>query len=331
MSSVRDRVGLVGRLSCWMPFGMVPAFRWYVPLIAGLILTSGFASGTSASEASGFRSDFEEAEREGRESGLPILIHFQAWYCGPCRQMDSQVFAFSDVQEALQTGMISVQLDVTRAPEIASRFDATTVPRDVVLYPDGRSETLNVGFMPRASYLNLLGRIRASAQPVRRSSPPERKDLANHETAPSAKSDRESEVAAEQKPSGVTASRSDLPGLDGYCPVKLSKTREWIAGREELQEEYRGIFYRFSSEEARAEFVKDPGHYAPQNLGCDPVILLSSQKAISGRIEYGAFFDDRLYLFSSPGSKSEFKKNPLRFTRIQHAVRVDEIQNSRIE
>ncbi len=62
---------------------------------------------------SGWRQSIEEAEAAARDAGVPLLIHFQAWYCGPCRQMDAQVFEHADIQQALQQGIVSVQLDVT--------------------------------------------------------------------------------------------------------------------------------------------------------------------------------------------------------------------------
>jgi YHS domain-containing protein len=77
-------------------------------------------------------------------------------------------------------------------------------------------------------------------------------------------------------------------------------------------------------------FEQNPRRYAPQNLGCDPVLLLSDQRAISGRIQYGAFFDGNLYLFRSEDNRALFRKNPLRYTRIRHAVRVEEIEGRRV-
>jgi YHS domain-containing protein len=272
---------------------------------------------------SGWRQSIEEAEAAARDAGVPLLIHFQAWYCGPCRQMDAQVFEHADIQQALQQGIVSVQLDVTKATETAAKFNATTVPRDVVVYPNGITETLNVGFMPRSAYLRMLSQIARKGQELRVTAPAT--SLASsdeHSTGTSSATDNPDQRSATETPQVV--------GLEGYCPVRLMKNREWIRGKDSLTEEHRGIQYHFASETDRQEFRQNPIKFVPQNLGCDPVLLLSSQKAVSGSIEYGAFFDDHLYLFSSSENKLEFKKNPLRFTRIRHAVRIEDIQSGRI-
>ncbi|MCA9059314.1 MAG: hypothetical protein KDA85_12480, partial [Planctomycetaceae bacterium] len=99
-------------------------------------------------------------------------------------------------------------------------------------------------------------------------------------------------------------------------------------GNSELRETYRGIEYHFAGRAEREEFLKDPAQFAPQNLGCDPVLLSKTLRAVNGSIRFGAFFDNRLYLFVSDSSKAEFKKNPLQFTRIRSAVRVEQLEGS---
>jgi len=55
------------------------------------------------------------------------------------------------------------------------------------------------------------------------------------------------------------------------------------------------------------------------------------QKAVTGSIRYGAFFDERLYLFRSPENRDQFKKNPLKFTRIRSALKADQIEGTRFQ
>ena len=70
--------------------------------------------------------------------------------------MDRDVFPHAYVQQALSTGLASVEIDVTKEPDLAARFDASTVPRDVVVFADGTVETLNIGYMSRSAYVSLL-------------------------------------------------------------------------------------------------------------------------------------------------------------------------------
>ena len=145
---------------------------------------------------------------------------------------------------------------------------------------------------------------------------------------------RDSDLAATEKPGDIIESLpavlgghsdGEIIGLSGYCPVMLSEAKQWKPGKANLAERYRGVLYYFSGHEKRLEFLKNPDRYAPRNLGCDPVVLLNEQRAVTGRIRYGAFFDGKLYLFRTEESRRKFKLHPLRYTRIQHAVRPSEL------
>jgi len=264
----------------------------------------------------GWQADFEQAETIASENRVPLLVHFHASWCGPCRQMDRQVFSSPTIQRALQEGLVAVQVETSARPDLAQRFDATTIPRDVVVYPDGAVETLGVGFIPQSSYLARLrdtaarGRVIALAQ--REAEEP---DAAQPNTN-----------SVQPLPAGQQDGLDEeTVGLSGYCPVMLTGLRQWIVGRPEITERHRGVLYYFSSEQRRATFHENPDRYAPRNLGCDPVVLSRDHRAITGRIRYGVFFDGNLYLFRTSENREEFRREPLRYTRIQHAIRVDEL------
>ncbi|MBL8818670.1 MAG: hypothetical protein JNL58_21765, partial [Planctomyces sp.] len=106
--------------------------------------------------------------------------------------------------------------------------------------------------------------------------------------------------------------------------------RQWVRGQDELSDSYRGVKYYFSNSESLKAFQKDPGRFAPRNFGCDPVVLVDSNRAITGKIQYGAFFDNQLFLFETAENRTEFKKNPLKFTKIRHAIRIQDVEGTRI-
>lgn len=155
-------------------------------------------------------------------------------------------------------------------------------------------------------------------------------ESANHDTTPS--------PGDAINPAPIVASEASEPaidppliGLEGFCPVLLHDKREWTAGNEKITADYRGVRYLFSSAASRDTFLKNPSLYAPQDLGCDAVVLTDTQRAVTGSIRFGAFFDDRLYLFQSPENRAEFKQNPLKFVRIRSALRVDQVVGTRFQ
>jgi len=277
---------------------------------AGLTLC--FLSVESA-QGDGWIVSFDAAKMTAEESGTPLLIHFYSPYCGPCRQMERQVFTLPAVQRALGDGLASVKIDIQDHPGLKHEFGADIVPRDVVVYPDSSVQTVSVGFVPAASYLSILRDAAARGR-----------SIALMRMEP----ESDSEVAIDD-PAVETQVREEIServtGLSGFCPVMLTDRRRWVRGSVKLTARHRGILYRFSGVQQRGEFLKDPARYAPRNLGCDPVTLLKEQRAVAGSIRYGAFFDGKLYLFRTDTTRREFKSNPLKYTRIQHAVRPEQL------
>ena len=272
---------------------------------------------------SGWYPDFEEARRVAQETQQPLLIHFKSPYCGPCLQMDRQVLHDPNVTRILNDGLVCVVVDISRREDLASRYGVETIPRDVAVMADGRVRTLNIGKLSVLQYAELLRRLSKDGSVLRNELVRQQQAIAQAEITDAI----DAAEAYEQDP----VAASPLIGLEGYCPVQLHSSRQWVAGDGSIAEQYRGIQYHFSNEEARAEFVSNPSRYAPQNLCCDPVVLLSAQKAVTGSIRFGAFFDNQLYLFSSLDNKNEFKKSPLRFTQIRQAVRADQIVGTRFQ
>lgn len=274
-------------------------------LVAVSVLTT--ASSLNADE--GWYATYEEARNAAEAAGVPLLVHFHASYCGPCRQMKAQVFSQPAVQRQLRDGLAAVEVDVGQRPDLASRYGASTVPRDVVVYPGRSSETLNVGFKSTLAYLDLLKSVSARGAQI----------AATKQAVPSTPKSDTAESAPPEK----------IVGLEGFCPVRLIRDREWVSGRKDISETYRGITYYFSSPQERDAFREAADRFTPENLGCDPVVLFGDQRAVTGKIKYGAFFDSQLYLFESADNRSEFKSNPLRYARIRHAIKVDDLAGQR--
>lgn len=307
--------------------------------ICGIVIT--VSAAPCHAQHGGWKADYAEASTAAEKDGLPILLHFHAWYCGPCQRMDRDVFPHADVQQALSTGLVSIEIDVTKDPDLAARFEASTVPRDVVVFDDGTIETLNVGYMSRSSYVALL-KDTAERGKIKKKPRKEEKQQKNEELVPKpvdpsiGKPSGEPSATENSGKSTETApdnseqrNRELITGLNGYCPVRLHDARQWTPGLDSIVTEYRDIRYRFSSEADREKFLQNPAQYAPQDLGCDPIVLTKEGKAVAGDIQYGAFFDQRLYLFKSAENRELFKKSPLLFIEIRSALKADQIEDTR--
>ncbi len=299
-------------------------------ITCGLLITTFYS--TCFAQHNGWHSGYGEASAASEKDGVPILLHFHAWYCGPCQRMNRDVFPDREVQRLLGTDIAAVEIDVTKEPELASQYGASTVPRDVVVFGDGSVETLNVGYMSKSSYSAMLRDIasRGKAKQKREAPVPRPADPQITERTNTSPTVNEPPVnKPEIRTLELTTIDPPILGLEGYCPVRLLVSRQWTPGQENISADFRDIRYQFATEADREIFLKNPSEYAPQDLGCDPVVLTSDSRAVTGSIRFGAFFDQKLYLFQSPENREKFKSTPLKFTKIRSALRADQIEGTR--
>ena len=103
-------------------------------------------------------------------------------------------------------------------------------------------------------------------------------------------------------------------GLEGYCPVALLESGNWVEGQARWGARHRGRTYLFSGLEQQQIFLTDPDRYAPALSGDDPVAAFDGRTTIAGQRRYGVTYQQRIYLFESPETRATFATNPQRYT-----------------
>ena len=101
--------------------------------------------------------------------------------------------------------------------------------------------------------------------------------------------------------------------LDGFCPVELQEHERWTAGKTEFSLHYRDRFFLFSSKEAMIAFSKNSHHYIPVAMGEDVVQMLQGGQRIKGKRHYGAWYQGRIYLFTTQENYNVFAERPSYF------------------
>ena len=282
-----------------------------------------------------WRSNFKAALLEAEQRRLPLLVHFYADWCMPCQRMERDVFTSPKLKEFLGTHFVAVKLDSDHHQDIVRRYGVETLPSDLVIDSlTGKVLVLHSDFLDTTRYLTLATQAEARFIQVHAADlkPETEKDSAATDgTGSSGTGAASSTPAASLTTKAGEVELGDpqpVVGLDGFSPVALAKHRKWTRGSARFAWDYKDVMYHFTSRAELLEFRNDPEAFAPKLLGCDPVILWETDRAVAGDIQYGAFFDGELYLFKTDERRKQFKAQPDKFIRLQHALKIDQIERT---
>jgi thiol-disulfide isomerase/thioredoxin len=290
-------------------------------LIAAVVLVvSSSSSIVNGQQKSLWRYDFAQAEAEARQKDLPLLVHFYGDGCPPCEAMERRVLNTRELREQLEGNVILVKVNGNANPALRQRFSVNSWPQDFFVLPDGKVIWQNnLGFIRKDVYLNSLAGAQSQWGNIQRI----------HLAEKARKEKKELQIAKlkssyleekDGKTNKIKTSKNPI-GLRGYSPVSLTLNRKWIKGNPEITYDYRGIVFRFASLEEKEKFSETPRYFAPQLLGCDPVVLLNTDRALPGNTKFCTFFDERLYIFVSEESRKDFKINPMKYVRQRHVLK----------
>jgi len=289
----------------------------------------------------GWHSDFAAAQAEAMRLDRPLLVHFYAEWCGPCKRMDREVLYAPDFVARLGRQVVAVKLDVDRAEEIGRKYQIQSVPTDLFLTPDGRVLGSMNGYRAKGDYLRRVAAIENQYARLRdlylaqsdgklplhgaaTDTGPKFPTLEPPEVEPAPKPERSPTPGPRVKP------RTDgrvLLGLKGHSPVALYHDRKWVKGDPKFAWEHQGLTYLTASADELKKFQEDAERYAPRLLGCDPVLYFDEGRAVPGSTRFAAYFSDGLYLFTSAETRAKFREKPDEYTRRRTVLLIDELES----
>jgi len=285
--------------------------------------------------------DYGKARQESRRLGLPLLVHFHTSWCRPCRQMEREFLGTAAMREVLGEQFVGVKLDGDQHQWLVKAFRVTGYPSDIIVAPGGRILHHASGKHSKTGYFQMLAQARQqhrdSLQKTRALALAALKPdaaVSSVTTGPAGSPRLTGQQAESSTDSTVpsarpTADRAVFVGLEGYSPVAIAAKRQWVRGRRDFAVTHQGVVYYLASEDERQQFKQSPGQYVPRMLGCDPVELWKSDRAKQGSVQYGAFFDRRLYLFLNTETRNEFKRDPSRYIHMRHAIEAEDVSGIR--
>lgn len=312
---------------------------------------------TNASPASGrWLTDYAQARAESRRLNMPLVVHFSATWCVPCQAMNRETLHTPAVLQAFGRDVIGVKLDFDRDSGLKDAFRVKSVPADIVIAPDGKIIGRHSGqqkpgpyaaalkhwgdqftrpptqpatparALPVVPFQPLLAQLDPRPRPIQ----PQPLSQPRLETQLRPMALGQPGLAAQSPPVATTPELPPLIGLDEYSPVRITANRQWIRGQREYAAIWQGVVYYLTSEQERQLFIATPQKYAPKMLGCDPVTLAESGRAIQGSVECGAFYESHLYLFENQESRRRFKLTPDHFLMSPGPLRAASVTGRRL-
>ncbi len=269
-----------------------------------------------------WHTSFNEAFAQADKLKRPLLVHFYGPTCPPCKAMDEQVLYQPDTTRLLRERIVGVKINAGHgctAEEIrlVQRFGVHSLPTDIIYDPQtGEIYSQKSGFQSLGNYLA------AADTSIKK----------YEESELIAAKAREKKLTRERPPlnpeevGGHQRSEKPVVGLEGFSPVAILIQKEWIKGSPDFAFDFKGVTYYLANQQEYDSFRAAPEDFAPRLLGCDPVVLWESDRAVQGTPTFGAFYDGELYLFESQESRTKFKANPPRYIRIQHVLNIDNIE-----
>ena len=294
---------------------------WFLAWVA--LVTAASRTVVGAEPSTVWRTDFKAALLAAEQKKLPLLVHFYADWCMPCQRMEREVLTAPNVKEFVGSRFVAVKLNSDHHQDLVHRYGVEMLPSDVVIdSQSGKVLLLHSDFLDKTQYIQLVTQGEAKFTRVHAA---RLKQEGGTEAGVATQAGADVTVKTGE---AVLGEPQPVVGLDGFSPVALAKHRKWTRGVARHAWDYKDVTYYLTTREELLEFRNNPEAFAPKLLGCDPVILWETDRAVAGDIQYGAFFDGELYLFKTDERRKQFKAKPDKFIRLQHALKIDQVERT---
>ncbi|MBR9975808.1 MAG: thioredoxin fold domain-containing protein [Bacteroidetes bacterium] len=129
------------------------------------LLALGCAEGPRTETPMFFEGSWEDAFEAARAEDKLVYVDFQTEWCGPCRQMEEEVYPDPDVRQFLDSHFVAISIDAEKGEgrRLAFRYRVRAYPTHLFFDHDGKLVARFVGGMSKDYFLDA---VRASIAPT---------------------------------------------------------------------------------------------------------------------------------------------------------------------
>lgn len=105
-----------------------------------------------------WKDDIESAQNLAYNSDKNIMIFFTAEWCSPCRIMKRKVFADNEVMKAINSKVVSVEINIDdpNYEALVKQYNIGATPTTIFINPEGKVIDYAVGKVEKTKFLEML-------------------------------------------------------------------------------------------------------------------------------------------------------------------------------
>lgn len=102
--------------------------------------------------------DIESAQKLANNSDKNIVVFFTADWCSPCRIMKRKVFADNEVMKAINSKVVSVEINIDdpNSEALVKQYNIGATPTTIFINPEGKVMDYAVGKVEKTKFLEML-------------------------------------------------------------------------------------------------------------------------------------------------------------------------------
>ena len=108
----------------------------FLAAVAGAFAQEEPAKTGAKKKAINWRENYAGALQEAVRTSRPLLIDFEADWCGWCKKLDRETFGNGDVIRLVEQFFIPVRIDTDREPKLSAKFEVRGLPTILLLGPN---------------------------------------------------------------------------------------------------------------------------------------------------------------------------------------------------